>query len=364
MLGASNVYDSLTSTYTKVTVSDPKYLNIAPLSDQKYLPLYRSSMKGHELDEGELMEYFNRIQGSLSEALDADFPQYKLTTNSAGSSRAYLTLSGANGTNPVSFGQDYAYEYTVIHEPYASRMDGEPIAIDPARNDDEIIASMVPVKERLCEIFGCDFQGAKVNRWSSSITVTFFKSVSTGPSTQSRYTFGIPTAKYYEYVELSFQYDSSDAGLLYCSYIRCYTLRDKAQATDEVYAYAPRISLREAETLLYKGYVLTGPVCNICMSMQEEIDFHGYDHVNMIYIYGTDPNGDTEIAIPFYVFYKQIGTDKRGNLVYAQTSVPAIQISGYKEYFQEQSAKHQHNRPGIWGDVKNFWAEICQLFDQ
>ena len=45
-------------------------------------------------------------------------------------------------------------------------------------------------------------------------------------------------------------------------------------------------------------------------------------------------------AVPFYAFYKKIGTAGNGNLIYARTYVPAFAVSGYREYFEKQKEAH------------------------
>ena len=44
--------------------------------------------------------------------------------------------------------------------------------------------------------------------------------------------------------------------------------------------------------------------------------------------------------MPFYAFYKKIGTAKNGNTIYAKTYVCAIETSGLDEYFEAQSKNH------------------------
>jgi hypothetical protein len=104
-----------------------------------------------------------------------------------------------------------------------------------------------------------------------------------------------------------------------------------------------RISLEEAEALLYNGYVFGGHSCPLCMAEQEKVDFEGYDFVSMEYLFRYYYNADREVpstGIPFYAFYKKIGTAPNGNLIYAKTYVPAIPVSGYTEYFEKQKENH------------------------
>ena len=77
------------------------------------------------------------------------------------------------------------------------------------------------------------------------------------------------------------------------------------------------------------------------MAEQEKVSFKGYDFVDMEYVFGyVNKTAKTQIAIPFYAFYKKIGTAKNGNEIYAKTYVGAIELKGYEEYFESQKSKH------------------------
>ena len=118
---------------------------------------------------------------------------------------------------------------------------------------------------------------------------------------------------------------------------------DASQAFKLV-ANAKKISVSDAEVLLYNGYVFGGHSCPLCMAMQDKVSFDGYDFVGVEYMFGYDYNTNLQTTgIPFYAFYKQIGTSKNGNIVYAKTYVPAIEVSGYKEYFENQTEDHRNN---------------------
>ena len=80
------------------------------------------------------------------------------------------------------------------------------------------------------------------------------------------------------------------------------------------------------------------------MAAQDKISFEGYDYVDMEYVIGY--NEETQkptLAIPFYTFYKNIGTASNGNTIYAKTYVAAIQVRGYQEYFASQKENHRKN---------------------
>jgi hypothetical protein len=112
----------------------------------------------------------------------------------------------------------------------------------------------------------------------------------------------------------------------------------------DVVANAKRISISEAEALLYNGYVFGGHSCPLCMLAQDKIDFEGYDFVDIEYVFEySNKNGTPSIWIPFYACYKNIGTSENGNTIYAKTYVAAIEVSGYEEYFEGQKGKHQNS---------------------
>ncbi len=111
---------------------------------------------------------------------------------------------------------------------------------------------------------------------------------------------------------------------------------------DEYYTVEAKcklISLETAEELLANGYVFGCHACPICMAAQDKVSFDKYDHVSFEYF--GDYFGDPARSIPFYVFYKKIGTSENGNIIYAKTYVCAIEVSGLKEYYDAQKDNHK-----------------------
>ncbi|MDF2544583.1 MAG: hypothetical protein K0S47_4301 [Herbinix sp.] len=94
------------------------------------------------------------------------------------------------------------------------------------------------------------------------------------------------------------------------------------------------ISVQDAERNLKKGYIFAGHVCPACMSANKEVDFENYDGVEIVY--RRDTFG--KYVIPFYAFYKDTG-DK----TYAVAYVPAVEVSGMREYFTEQESWHNND---------------------
>jgi hypothetical protein len=77
------------------------------------------------------------------------------------------------------------------------------------------------------------------------------------------------------------------------------------------------------------------------MAAQPAVDFSDYNFVEMKYVSGTDQRGNAKAIVPFYIFYKKIGLSEKGNEIYAKTYVPAIEVSGYEEYFELQQKSHK-----------------------
>ena len=97
------------------------------------------------------------------------------------------------------------------------------------------------------------------------------------------------------------------------------------------------LPLEKAEEYLYKGYVLdVGNYCPLCDGVKAPVDFKNYDYVGISYSY----SAKMKSSFPCYTFYKSIGTTETGYLKYAETSVPAVEVDGYEEYFYTEHVSH------------------------
>jgi len=70
-------------------------------------------------------------------------------------------------------------------------------------------------------------------------------------------------------------------------------------------------------------------------ALMERIRLLAEDHVQ------EEEDDGSALGIPFYTFYKEIGTSQNGNKVYAKTYVSAIPLLGYDEYLESQKAYHR-----------------------
>jgi hypothetical protein len=76
------------------------------------------------------------------------------------------------------------------------------------------------------------------------------------------------------------------------------------------------------------------------MKQQNQVSFEDYDFVDLEYVFAGNYDR-SDLGIPFYAFYKLMGEDGKGTLIYAKTYVPAIEVKGYVEYFQGQERDHE-----------------------
>ena len=339
----SMAYDGVaTNAYTKVYVPSSEYLYIDVIPDDEYFNLYQYVNKEQELNEEELKSFVDAFLPKLSESLDASVPEYSIEKK--GSTQNSLSVTADVGS----------YRMTVSHNGKRTSLvlgnlggdgqiviDKETIQFDHRFSDEEILESVQSIKNKLFEILGVSFSDVKISRGFSGYTedgegntYIYFYDESAHPLNSLRST---PIS---DYIRIEFSTGNGHSST-FVSYVK---KRIDVNDTYTVVSKAKRISLSDAEALLYNGYVFGGHSCRLCMEAQDKISFEGYDFVDIEYVFGHDnKTGDPTIVIPFYAFYKKIGTAKNGNMIYAKTYVAAIEVSGYDEYFEKQKDTHTNN---------------------
>ena len=341
-----------TNAYTKIYVPDSKYLYIGNMTDDEYLKLYQHTQTDKELNEVELNAFIDAFLPKLAESLDAPIPQYSIKENNYSTGNRlsasvdigsyYLSASQNSQRNSLGLGKLEGNRQIVI--------DGETIQIDQRLSDEEILDSILSIKNKLFGIFGISFSNAKVVRNFGSYTKHGVERVDIYFYDESAHDLNSSQPRpITDYIYISFDNVSNYSGdivsdsILTVSSVHYFENRSDIGDTQyDVVANAKRISISEAEALLYNGYVFGGHSCPLCMRAQDKIDFEGYDFVDIEYVFEySNKNGTPSIGIPFYAFYKNIGTSENGNTIYAKTYVPAIEVSGYEEYFESQKGKHQ-----------------------
>lgn len=340
-----------TNAYTKVYVERGEYLSLNSVNQPQYLSIYQRNnplMKKNR-SRTELRDFIDTILNNLgSPYSELDYkigPDY-LSSYLDATIQSDLYLIHADQTKTCNY---------IRLTPSSSKkklvLNGKRINIDQNQSDSEIIESLSEVKEDLFQLFGVSFSDIKIIRYydnlqkrgASSIGIFFYNESD------------LPLNSYFHhplsnYILLHFYNDSdewedeiqSDLILNRASIGYVQNRADLSQAYRES-ARVKAITLQEAEELLYKGYVF-GNSCYGSMEAQEKVSFEDYDYVELTYIFDMRENEKTtDLGVPFYAFYKKIGTAQNGNEIYAITYVPAIPIDGLDAYFQEQIAYHSNH---------------------
>ena len=346
-----------TNAYTKIYVPDSKYLYIGNMTDDEYLKLYQRTQKYKELNEVELKTFIDAFLPKLAESLDAPIPQYSIKEDNYSSGNNALSASVDIGSYYLLASQNPQKNSLGLSKLEGNRqivIDGETIQIDQRLSDEEILDSILSIKNKLFGIFGISFSNAKVVRNFGSYTKHGVERVDIYFYNESAHELNSSQPRpVTDYLYISFDNFSNYSGdivsdgILTVSSVYYFKYRGDISDTQyDVVSNAKRISISEAEALLYNGYVFGGHSCPLCMLAQDKIDFEGYDFVDIEYVFEySNKNEIPSIGIPFYAFYKNIGTSENGNTIYAKTYVPAIEVSGYKEYFESQKDNHRSN----WG---------------
>ena len=338
-----------TSAYQKIKVASGDQLSVPPMLDAEYLEIFENRTEYPAANPEAFRAFVDSFYPALVEALGAPDITYEINVDKKdGSSdimmdvkNVHLAIMEREDCYTVSIGTPFSFDPEIGP---GWTLNGIPVQIDQRQSDEEILASLQEIKDALFEILGVEFTDAAINRAYSdsgiyNISIVFYNQndhpLNQEPSILSdSLTINFDNQK-------NFPGDIvSDTVLQICNvyYTKYY---QPAEQRFAIGAYAKRISLEEAEQLLYKGYVFGGHACPLCQEAQDPISFEGYDYVGMTYEFAYDVETWREtMAIPFYVFYKQIGTDENGKLIFAKTYVAAIRVSDYETYFESQQSNH------------------------
>ncbi|MBQ5602703.1 MAG: hypothetical protein IIU77_07790 [Clostridia bacterium] len=338
-----------TNAYVKRYVSDSKYLYIDEIPSEEYLSIYQFNVQKRPLKKNEFKDFIDTYLPGIADSLNINVPKYEIKKED----EVYFRVHIESGSYSMNMSQtEIKHRFSLYSSSKSDRkmiLDGETVQIDQRMSDEEIINSLKSVKNKLFDIFNVSFSDAKVIRYfdyyseyGATNVMIYFYDESANPINSLR------TQPISDYICISFdnfanyEGDIVSESILTVADIEFIKMRVDVKKEYEVIGKAKKISLEKAEELLYKGYVFGGHSCPLCMEAQEKISFDNYDFVDIEYVFGRDysTNYPTE-GVPFYAFYKKIGTAKNGNICYAKTYVAAIQVSGYKEYFESQKDSHR-----------------------
>ncbi len=342
--------EGATNAYTTVYAPDAATLNLAPLPTDEYALVWRYTPVFQALDEDELKADIAAIYPRLESMLGVTIPALSYETDSEdGTVTAEYEWNGIR-YNIRATQWSGAGRYTradactniFISGQHWDTIDinGRALEVDQRLSDEEILSSLVDVRDALFSAFGRTFSAAKVERkyngysqeGVNTLVVTYYD-LADYPDSGDRIEISFDNAE-------NFDGDTVSATVLRNCNIRYTHFRVLLANAYTPEARCRLLSLAEAEALLDAGYVFGGHVCSLCMEMQSPVSFDEYDFVTMVYITGDPTDTGSALSVPFYAFYKDIGASKNGNRTFARTLVPAVEVSGLAEYFEMQKQNH------------------------
>ena len=343
-----------TSSYEKIYVPSLDYLDFhCAVPIPQYLPIYQLKPPISNLNQEDFDQFASARIERISRELGIAIPSYTieetplpdddkmLVMRLPDMEGYYLSASQTASSNNLHLQSNSKSQPEIC-------LGDVRIEVDQSQSDEQIIASLSEIKEKLFSVFGVEFSDIKILRvydddGEHGVTRLhiYFYNEADHPLN------AVTNAPHSDYINLEFRnYKHSLGGIVSDTVLRDVWIyyRQYRINTSELYAettQAPTISLQEAEALLYNGYVFGGHSCQKCMAMQDKVNFYNYDFVDIVYIQSAKPYDGPKNIIPFYAFHKKIGTAENGNEIYAKTYVPAIKVSGYEEYFKSQESQHK-----------------------
>lgn len=328
-----------TSSYQTIYVADDAYLNLSQIPEGETVELYKRNISS-KLDRKGFESTLASVTSKLEYYLNMEMPEFEIKeSKDKDEDEDYKLLETGTQSERYSFlaRQNLACERYWIYarssaEGASISLGDEIVQIDQTLSDEEIAASLESVKKKLFDIFGVSFTDIKIDRnfngysehGASYIYVFFYNAAEELPRTLH----WNPSSDYI-CLDFSNRSETGSDDVILAKSITYLKYRDDYKSVKSL----RKITLEEAEELLQKGFCF-GMSCPLCMAEQKEIDFTDYDHVEFSYVVGVEGKVKN-MAFPFYVFYKRIGTATNGNIIYAQTFVPAIEVKKLAKYFPE-----------------------------
>lgn len=286
-------------TFQEVYVPSVEYLYINPIPSEthttihKYLPTKRWS-------KTEICNYVDKYMPKIADAFGITLSSYEVKKLKY-TDEYYVSTDGIH----ISDDQNVSISKTSI------TLYGESVAIDSTKSDSEILEGLSSVQEKLGILFDTTFEISTIHRvyvrtGGPSVIVDFYPK------------------DYSSHLRIYFH-----TGSTFLSYY----VNNPNNPTNSISKQVELLSLEKAEEYLNKGYVLMEN-CPPCQIKRPHVDVSDYDYVS----FSSFTVKNTEI--PCYKFYKYFKTASNGNLVYLCLYVPAIEIEGYEEYFENIHNNH------------------------
>lgn len=327
-----------TESYEKIYSPSVEYLYINPIPNNKYATIYKGYY-GKEISRQQALsladEYFPKIANLLNTAT----PEYIIYSYSSYveivdkfENNDYYGIS-MGVTNDLNRNTVRFYDFK---KPLT--LDGETFYIHKDQSDTEIINSLSDLKIKLFDLFKVSFTDAKVIRHYDGVYDAYVVYLYNSQKHPLNDLSG--DSPYTDYISIAFNnYDNEPSDIYYVSNIWYWSFRTENSSHSKPIAQKEILPLEKAEEYLSKGYVLTYRGCPACQGEQSPVDFTNYDYVSFEYKGGINVG---DLTIPYYAFYKNIGIAENGNMIFAKTYVPAIEVEGYEEYFENKHANHSN----------------------
>lgn len=310
---------SATSSYKKIWY--PEYLKHGPLSTKDTIDIFNICYKGIEYDNDEFdnfeKKYRSIIENYYGIKVEYDEKDYHSQYRDT-SFRAHLEGGKLFGINQNK-----------IYNSVSLRFDSPVLTIGDksysySSTDEEVLSAVKKYSSEIMEFFDFQFTDIQVTR-SSILEVRCYNKDSDFYLVDkgcSNYGFTLSC--------ISFYFADDYTMVSYCDFR--IDPNEYIKKTDSV----RKLTLEEAHELVKNGYCFGAHTCPKCMRNNKPVDFTEYDYVGIEYLFAEDyfDTGEPMPVVPFYVFYKKIdGETLNGEQVYAKTWVPAIELSGLKEHF-------------------------------
>ncbi len=331
-----------TTTYEKVYSPNADYLYINPIPTGKYVTIYKGYYE-KDINQNEATSLADEYFPKISKVLNTVTPGYDIYTYS--SSISINDKFENNDFYGVSIGVTTMPNRNIVHfsnfeNPVS--INGQIFTISTSQTDDDIINSLGTLKQQMFDLFGVSFNDAKVIRHYDEKNLYAEYTVYLYNSNEHILNDSLGSSPYTDYISISFDdYDNKSPNTYYLSDVWYWSFRTKDKSHSKAIAKKELLPLEKAEEYLSKGYVLAMGGCALCQAEQTPVDFTDYDYVSFEYKGGFNVG---VLAIPYYAFYKNIGTSESGNVLFAKTYVPAVEVEGYEEYFINNHNNHTNSK--------------------
>ena len=330
-----------TVVYEQIGFPENTPSGLSDLPNGDYINIYQST-DSEAVQEETVLGIMYDILPRLEQLLEAQIPISGLDDDLYASARVqdkWITVSGTRFGTIISCSSEKSFVSADLTSP-ALQFNGITLSAKRTDNDQQVMETLSAVIPYLEELFDMDLSAHKIYREYAddgdfySMTVYLYSKDHVTDLFQEQYDDYPRRYIAGEVLCLNF---SREHGGVNCDTVVCREIEFISQPQRWFIPTEQRkmLSLAEAEELLAQGYVFSFHVCKLCMQAQDKVDFTDYDRVSLEYVYGDD------YGIPFYAFYKKLEEYDDGSVRYAKTMVPAVEVMGLEEYFEDQIQYHQ-----------------------